>query len=377
MAMKAGTARNPTCRVSDQIVEEARAFFWQYHEETRQVPPGRTEAVVDELRETGLYRMTYDELSFVSKLAWRNSIRCNGRRFWRGICVNDLRDARTADEVYEGCLEHIRKAQNGGKLKPMITFFAPRRPGEPGIRLWNHQLLHYAAYRQADGRIIGDPMSLALTRQAQKLGWKGQGTPFDLLPIIVQMPGQEPRMYELPRHEIIEIDITHPDLPWFADLGLKWYGLPAIAEMMLDGGGLTYTCIPFSGWYMDTEIGSRNFGDEKRYNMLPVVAEKLGLSTKHDRNLWKDRALLELNVAVVHSFRQAGCTLVDHHTASEEFMRFCKQEEQLGRVVRGDWSWLVPPMSSSACPVFHREYVNEEVKPNFYYQELPYSVDAD
>ena len=35
---------------------------------------------------------------------------------------------------------------------------------------------------------------------------------------------------------------------------------------------------------------------------------------------------------------------------------------------RAEWSWIVPPMSGSSCPVYHREYVNEDVRPNFYYQ---------
>lgn len=56
---------------------------------------------------------------------------------------------------------------------------------------------------------------------------------------------------------------------WFKDLGLRWYGLPAVANMLLDCGGLEFTGIPFNGWYMGTEI-ARDLGDVSRYNRLKV-----------------------------------------------------------------------------------------------------------
>lgn len=58
---------------------------------------------------------------------------------------------------------------------------------------------------------------------------------------------------------------------WFRDLDLKWYGLPAVANMLLEIGGLEFTGCPFSGWYMGTEIGVRDFCDSSRYNILEVM----------------------------------------------------------------------------------------------------------
>ena len=350
-------------------LEEAVEFLSQYDEETKRVPRGRIHDVIRSIRETGTYEMTYDELVMAGKLAWRNSNRCNGRRFWRGLAVNDCRDATTEAEIFEGCVQHLRQATNNGKLRPMLTVFAQRQDNQPGIRIWNSQLVRYAGYVQADGKVIGDPVNAELTKNALKLGWQGAGTRFDVLPLIIQLPDREPRMFDIPDDAVDRVRITHPDLAWFEDLGLEWHSLPAITDMVLDAGGLTYTAAPFSGWYMDTEIGSRNFGDVDRYNMMPIIADKLGLDTKHDRSLWKDRVLLELNRAVIYSYRKAGVTLVDHHTASVEFMRFAAQEEQLGRVPHADWSWVVPPMSGAACPVFHRDFDNQIVKPNFYYRE--------
>ena len=64
--------------------------------------------------------------------------------------------------------------------------------------------------------------------------------------------------------------------------------------MELSLGGLLYTGIPFSGWYADSEI-VRNMTDESRYNQLPIIAQRLGMSTSDNRNLWRDAALVILN----------------------------------------------------------------------------------
>src|SRR5688500_10344596 len=53
-----------------------------------------------------------------------------------------------------------------------------------------------------------------------------------------------------------------------------------------------------------TEIGARNLADPDRYDMLPTIARRLGLDTSSNRSLWKDRALVELNLAVLWSFDQ-------------------------------------------------------------------------
>ena len=51
---------------------------------------------------------------------------------------------------------------------------------------------------------------------------------------------------------------------WFGELGLKWFAVPAVANMMLDCGGLEFTAVPFNGWYMGTEIGARDLCDAGR-----------------------------------------------------------------------------------------------------------------
>lgn len=57
---------------------------------------------------------------------------------------------------------------------------------------------------------------------------------------------------------------------WFAEMGLRWYALPAVSSMLFDVGGIQFTATTFSGWYMSTEIGCRNLCDTNRRNILEV-----------------------------------------------------------------------------------------------------------
>ncbi len=359
------------------VRDEARAYLERFFLEhgVPQAFEARWRQVEAEIERTGTYEQTYDELSFGARLAWRNSARCIGRLFWHGLQVRDLRRLETEEQVFEALCEHIRLATNGGNLRAVMSVFAPGRPGEPAPRLWNPQLIRYAGYRQRDGTWIGDPANAAVTRAILKLGWrrpKRERTHFDILPLVIELPHRPPKLFEVPKDLILEVPLTHPEYPWFAELGLRWYALPAVSEMLFDCGGIRYTLAPFNGWYMGTEIGARNFSDEYRYNRLPAIAERLRLDTRRDRTLWKDRALVELNIAVLHSFERAGVKMVDHHAAANDFMEFAAQEAAAGRRIDARWSWIVPPLSGSTTPVFHVGWHETEIKPNYFYQPKPY-----
>jgi len=309
----------------------------------------------------------HDQLLSLAKEAWRNSPRCIGRLFWNSLDLIDARSASSAEEVFDWCLEHLRASTNGGQIRSLVTLFRPQTDDGPAIRIWNRQLVRYAGYRSPDGGILGDPEQVEFTQRVQSLGWEPPlvRSGFDILPIIVQMPNEPPKIFHLPEDSVMEVKISHPDLGWFSDLGIKWHAVPVISDMALEGCGWRFPAMLFSGFYMGTEIASRNLGDEARYNLLPLIADKMGLDRSSRLSLWKDRALVELNTAVLHSYREAGVTIVDHHTASAQFMQHVKSEESAGRMVPGDWSWLVPPMSGSACPVFHRYYQGPQAGPAF------------
>lgn len=360
---------------TEQILGEVQEFLFLLQKECNLYLPEtpRFTDIKNEIKATGTYWQTYDELAYGAKLAWRNSTRCIGRNYWDLLTVNDYRSLNKPDEIFDALVEHLKWATNDGRIKPLITVFAPQEPNQPGIRIWNEQLIRYAGYKQSDGSVIGDPKYVEFTKIVHQMGWKGsKGTPFDILPIVIQMPNQQPHLFELPPDVVLEVSIQHPEYPWFAELGLKWHAVPLISNMMLDIGGVKYTSAPFNGWYMGTEIGSRNFGDESRYNLLFIVAQKLGLNPRSSYTLWRDRALVELNIAVLYSFQKAGVTIVDHHTESRHFIQFEKKEKLNQRCTYAEWSWIVPPMSGSATPVFHRNYENIQLKPNFFYQPDPW-----
>lgn len=260
----------------------------------------RLSEVFQDYRRSRTYWQTEDELIYGAKVAWRNSSRCIGRIFWESLIVRDLRHLTTAAEIFAALVEHIQQATNGGSIRSTISIFAPDSPRQPGIRIWNSQLIRYAGYRQPDGSIVGDPEQVELTELLKQIGWAGgAGTQFDLLPLIIQMPRQRPQIFELPPEIVMEVPLTHPDYPWFAELGLKWHALPAVSNLRLEIGGISYSAAPFNAWYMSAEIASRNLGD-------------------------------------VH------------------------------------WGAIVAPISAWATEVFHHEYENVCLKPNFFEQPEPW-----
>ncbi|HLO12231.1 MAG TPA: nitric oxide synthase oxygenase, partial [Pseudoneobacillus sp.] len=220
--------------------------------------------------------------------------------------------------------------------------------------------------------VIGDPGSIAFTEICLNLGWEPKYGKFDVLPLVIQVNDHTPQIFEIPEHLLLEVPIRHPQYEWFEDLQIKWYAVPMISDMCLEIGGITYTAAPFNGWYMGTEIGARNLADEFRYNLLPQIGSLMGLDIKSNISLWKDRALLELNTAVLHSFKEDGVSIVDHHTAAQQFKLFEEKEMENGRPVTGDWNWLIPPLAPAATHIFHGHYNNEIVKPNYFYQPKPY-----
>ncbi|GAA0736646.1 nitric oxide synthase oxygenase [Dactylosporangium roseum] len=350
---------------------EAEEFLALFHRENPQHGEGRERIaeVRAEIAATGTYTHTYAELLFGARVAWRNASRCIGRLYWRSLVLRDLREVSAPDEVFEELVRHLGLAgqRERNVIRPVISVFAPHVPGRAGTRLWNEQLIRYAGHRHADGTVVGDPRYVPFTETLQQYGWRGKpDNPFDVLPLAIEGPAGDVNLYELPEHAVWEVPIAHPEYRWFAELGLRWHAIPAISNMRLTIGGVDYPLAPFNGWYLGTEIGARNLADADRYNLLPVVAERLGLDTSTERSLWKDRALVELNRAVLWSFDRAGARISDHHTESERFLAHVASEERAGRTTPADWTWIVPPMSGGATGVFHRYYAEADQRPAFY-----------
>ncbi len=335
-------------------------FLEQFHAETSPAYPlrRRLRRVRAEIERTGTYVHTEAEVAFGARVAWRNAARCVGRLYWHGLHVRDRRAVHTPAAVADECAAHLRAATRGGRIRSTITVFAPDRPGRPGPRIVNDQLVRYAGHRMPTGGIRGDRGQVALTDHAIALGWRPPDPPgrFDILPLLIAADGAPPAAFELPRDVVLEVPLVHPEFDWFTDLRLRWHAVPAISNMPLSIGGITYPAAPFNGWYVGTEIGARNLADADRYDLLPVVADWMGLDRDSERTLWRDRAVIELVRAVQHSFDVAGVTMSDHHEEARRFLKHVTKEERAGRACPADWSWIVPPVSGALTPVFHRYY---------------------
>uniref|UniRef100_A0AAY4C5Z4 Nitric oxide synthase n=1 Tax=Denticeps clupeoides TaxID=299321 RepID=A0AAY4C5Z4_9TELE len=365
-------------RSKEELLPLATDFVNQYYTSIKRcgskAHEDRLEEVTKEIEQTGTYQLKDTELIYGAKHAWRNAARCVGRIQWSKLQVFDARDCTTAHGMFNYICNHIKYATNKGNLRSAITIFPQRMDGKHDFRVWNNQLIRYAGYKQPDGSVLGDPASLELTEICIQQGWKAPKGRFDVLPLLLQANGNDPELFEIPDDLILEVQIIHPKFEWFKDLNLKWYGLPAVSSMLLEIGGLEFTACPFSGWYMGTEIGVRDFCDSSRYNILEEVAKMMGLDTRKTSSLWKDQALVEINIAVLYSYQTAKVTIVDHHSATESFMKHMENEYRVRGGCPGDWVWIVPPMSGSITPVFHQEMLNYRLTPSFEYQPDPWNT---
>ena len=349
------------------FIEKAKAYLELCYRELNKedLLEERWQVIQNSIKKTGTYELLGFELDYGTKVAWRNSNKCIGRLFWRSMEVLDKRSLDTVDEVFEALFAHIDFATNGGNIRSTITVFDVNK----GIRIWNPQLLGFAGYLQEDGSVIGDSKNVEFTQKCIDLGWKAKMGAFDILPLVVKIGDDAPVLREIPTEIITLVSIEHPSIEAFKELNLQWYSTPIISNMTLEVGGIEFLSAPFNGWYMGTEIGARNLADEDRYNLLPTVAKMMGLDIRDKNSLWKDRALVELNQAVLYSFRKAGVKIIDHHSASKQFMQFMRQEAKEGRDVTADWSWIVPPSAGSTMKVFHTEMQDIVESPNYFYQE--------
>ncbi|XP_064460172.1 nitric oxide synthase-like protein isoform X2 [Ornithodoros turicata] len=359
-------------RPKEEVLQHAKEFLDQYYTSIKRfhskVHEKRWADVEKQVQQRGTYDLTETELVFGAKLAWRNSPRCIGRIQWSKLQIFDARHCYTSRDMYEAICTHLKYSTNKGNIRSAITIFPPRTDGQHDYKVWNSQIIQYAGHKQPDGSIIGDPASVEFTEICKKLGWKPKGTRFELLPLVLSANGEDPEMFELPDDLVLRVKITHPSCKRIDDMQLEWYAVPAVSSMMLDVGGIEFTAAPFNGWYMVTEIAARDFCDVQRYNLAEEVANRLGLDTRSNTNLWRDRAAIELSLAVMHSYQKANVTIVDHHTASDQFMKHMENENRLRGGCPADWVWIVPPLSGSLTPVFHQEMLYYHLKPNYEYQ---------
>lgn len=352
--------------------EEARAFLDLFCRETgldERHRQRRWAEIRRELAAARFYRHTPEELAFGARVAWRNHGRCIGRLFWESLEVVDCRHLTEPDQIAARMVVHMREALSDGRIRPIISVFAPVEHDRLPAYVESPQITQFAGYLSQDGAVLGDRQNIEATRIAHSLGWvpPDRRSAFDLLPFVIRDRDERRSLHVLPDDAWKAVPIRHPEVAEIAQMGLVWYAVPCVSNMVLTIGGIDYPCAPFNGFYQATEIASRNFADARRYDLLPSLAQALGLTTE-DRidPLWRDATLTEINRAVLHSFKTAGVTMIDHHAASRQFMDFHQREQAAGRRVAADWRWIVPPQAAAGTDVFHLKMRNFHPLPNYY-----------
>jgi sulfite reductase alpha subunit-like flavoprotein/nitric oxide synthase oxygenase domain/subunit/hemoglobin-like flavoprotein len=364
----------------ERLLKKAKQYLDQIALEQAWEPEDRARRWVEiqeEVNATGTYTHTYEELAYGAQLSWRNASKCIARIQWNNMVVRDRRHVTDPDEMFRELEEHLRAATNGGNIQITMTVFRPKQPKERwGPRIWNSQLIRYAAYKQPDGSVMGDGANFDLTNAIMKLGWQPPEprTPYDILPLAIEAAGMEPKLYEFKPEDVLQVEIEHPTIPEFKSLGFQWYAIPAISNFRMDIGGVTYGCLPFNGWYMGTEI-MRDFLEDWRYDKTEDIARILKLDTSSEQTLWRDRVALELNIAILHSFQKAKVSMVDHQTASKQFLAHDLREKKAGRECPGDTGWIVPPAGGSTCPVWHHQMRDFYLDPAYHHAADRWAVE--
>eukprot|EP00611_Tribonema_gayanum_P004738 TRINITY_DN13941_c0_g1_i1.p1 TRINITY_DN13941_c0_g1~~TRINITY_DN13941_c0_g1_i1.p1 ORF type:complete len:697 (-),score=187.85 TRINITY_DN13941_c0_g1_i1:427-2517(-) len=285
----------------------------------------RKQAIRREVLARGTYTHTKEELMQGARVAWRNfnfnSAKCSSQAAWGSVLVRDRRDIVDPDEMMAECLEHQRLATADGSPKPIVTVFRPLRPLERiGPRFWNAQLIRFACYELPDGTTMGDRANRELTEALISFGWqppepRGE---FDVLPIVIETPGQGAGMYHVPEEYVRTVVLEHPQFPDVAKLNLKWCVVPTFTGFTMEVGGVKYSAVPLSGLYTDIEA-TRDLVDCQRYDKGVDLGKAMGFDIDSTTNFWRDKVALELNIAAAHSLRQNGYNAAGHQTAAQQF----------------------------------------------------------
>lgn len=98
-----------------------------------------------------------------------------------------------------------------------------------------------------------------------------------------------------------------------------------------------------------------------------LLTVKLG-HQKHIIQLLSLHHNSDIYSTIILHVQMSKVTIVDHHSATESFMKHMENEYRVRGGCPGDWVWIVPPMSGSITPVFHQEMLNYRLTPSFEYQ---------
>ncbi len=195
--------------------EEARASLEAYHDAVQAGAAARRQRWAEvrrQLSRSSYYEHTPEELAFAARLAWRNHARCIRRLFWESLEVFDCRQLADSDAMAERMDAHLREANHDGRIRAIISIFAPVRGNDLPAWSESDQISRYACHRLPGGQWLGDRMNIEDTQTAVSMGWRPEGEPgrFDLLPWFMRDPEGRRIRYDLKAGSVRELAIRHP-----------------------------------------------------------------------------------------------------------------------------------------------------------------------
>ena len=196
----------------------------------------------------GKWSQTTEELEFGVRRAWRNSRKCIMRSHCEELKLWDLRHVASSKQMATDLIFGLEQAFNQGNIQPTVFVFPARTINGRGPMIMNNQILQFAGYELEDGSILGDPMSVELTRTIIDLGWEPpvqhERSRWDLLPLVTMAEGDKPFVAELPISLSQTVKIRHPQhRAQFEELDLRWVSFPALTRLGFDIGGVQYTYV--------------------------------------------------------------------------------------------------------------------------------------
>ena len=79
-------------------------------------------------------------------MAWRNHANCIGRLHWKSLEVRDCREMVRTDEIATQLVNHLKMADNGGRIRSVISIFAPVEGARAPAWIESPQVTRYAGY---------------------------------------------------------------------------------------------------------------------------------------------------------------------------------------------------------------------------------------
>lgn len=108
-------------RTPQEVFKHASDFICQYYAHVNELNSVghelRMSQIKNQILEDGTYHLTYEELLFGAKTAWRNAARCIGRFNWNKIKLFDCRHVKSTAEMFEALCNHIKYSQNNGNIR--------------------------------------------------------------------------------------------------------------------------------------------------------------------------------------------------------------------------------------------------------------------